>query len=329
MEILFLRQDEVAGILTVANIIECVENAFREKGLGEVQMPPKVYIYYKKFNGDLRIMPSYMERSEKSGVKVVNVHPNNPTSKGLPTIMAVIILIDPCSGTPLALMDGTLITAARTGASGGVATKWLARKDSKVLGLVGAGRQAITQLESIAEVRSLTDVKVYDRFKEISKRFVTSVKNRFDFRIEVADSIEACVKNSDIVTTITPSRKPIIENDWIGAGTHINAIGADAAGKQELDPKILKRAKIVVDDWEQACHSGEVNVPLSKGILSKKDVYSELSEIICGKRNGRESSKEITIFDSTGLSIQDVTTAWMVYKEAKNKGIGTWLTLFK
>ncbi len=329
MEVLFLNQDEISRLLTVADTIRCVEDAFREKSLGHTQMPPKVYIYYKKHDGDLRIMPSYIERVEKSGVKVVNVHPKNPTSKGLPTVMGVIILIDPCTGAPIAIMDGTLITAARTGGASGVATKWLARKDSRVLGLVGAGRQAINQLECIAEVASITDVKVHDRYMEIAKRFVNNVESCFNFSFTVATNIEACVKDSDIVSTITPSRNPIIKDEWVKDGIHINAIGADAAGKQELDPKILKRAKIVVDDWEQACHSGEVNVPLSKGNLSKGDIYGELSEIVCGTRRGRESDKEITVFDSTGLSLQDVTTAWMVYEKAKKKGIVTWLTLFR
>ncbi len=291
-------------------------------------MPPKSYIYYTKYDGDLRVMHSYMERVEKSGVKVVNVHPKNPVSKGLPSIMAVIMLIDPSTGAPIAMMDGTFITAMRTGAAGGVATKYLARKDSRVLGLVGAGRQALSQLEAIGEVIPISKVKVYDLNNDVAKRFVDNTRERFNFNLTAVDSVMACMKGSDVISSITPSRKPVVGVEWVEDGVHINAIGADA-GKQELDPKILKRAKIVVDDWDQASHSGEINVSVSQGLLGKRDVYAELGDIVCGARKGRESKEEITVFDSTGLSIQDVATAWLVYEKAQDKGIGTWLTLFK
>ncbi|MEM3677985.1 MAG: alanine dehydrogenase [Candidatus Bathyarchaeia archaeon] len=328
MEILFLNQEEVAGLLNMKDTLKAVEDAFREKGRGNVQMPPKVYLYYEKHGGDLRVMPSYMERVEKSGVKIVNVHPNNP-SKGLPTVMAVITLVDPTTGAPMAVMDGTLITAFRTGAGSGVATKYLAKKDSRILGLVGAGGQAYSQLEAITEVTPITDVKVWSRHKDTAQRFIKNVEGRFNLNFNAVDSVEACVRDSDIITTITPSREPIVRDEWVELGAHINAIGADAPGKQELDAKTLKRARIVVDDWDQACHSGEVNVPLSQGLLRKEDIYGELGEIVCGVKKGRESPREITIFDSTGLAIQDVATAWMVYERAKEKGMGTWLTLFK
>lgn len=329
MEILFLSQEDVSILLTMADTVKVVEDAFREKGLGYVQMPPKLYLNYKKYDGDLRVMPSYLKRSDKSGMKVVNAHPNNPVSKGLPTVMAIITLIDPSTGAPLAIMDGTLITAVRTGAAGGVATKYLARKDSGVLGLVGAGRQAQTQLEAIAEVMSISDVKVCDRNEVITQRFISNVEDHFNLNFIAVDSVEECIKNSDIVSTITPSRKPVVIDEWVEDGTHMNAIGADAPGKQELEPNILKRARILVDDYEQAIHSGEINMPLYQNILHKENIYGELGEIVCGARKGRESDDEITIFDSTGLSIQDVATAWMVYEKAKKKSIGTWLTLFR
>ncbi|MBS7645904.1 MAG: alanine dehydrogenase [Candidatus Bathyarchaeia archaeon] len=329
MDLLFISQDEVAALLDMRDTLAAVEDSFKEKGLGHVQMPPKLYLYYARHNGDLRVMPCYMERSEKSGVKIVNVHPENPTSKGLPTIMAVIMLVDPSTGAPMAIMDGTLITAIRTGAASGVATKYLARRDCETLGLVGAGGQALRQLEAIAEVAPIRNVKVYDKYREKAQRFIKEVEGKFSLTFKAVDSVEECVRGSDIITTITPSRGTIVEDEWVEEGTHINAIGADAPGKQELDPRTLKRARIVVDDWEQACHSGEVNVPLSQGLISKEDIYGELGEIVCGVKGGRESAQEITIFDSTGLAVQDVATAWIVYERAKKKGVGTWLTLFR
>jgi alanine dehydrogenase len=141
--------------------------------------------------------------------------------------------------------------------------------------------------------------------------------------IEATDSVKDAVKDSDVLVTITTAREPVVKDEWVAEGTHINDIGADALGKQELDPKILKRAKIVIDDWEQASHSGEVNVPLTRGEITKEQIYGELGEIIAGLKPGRTSDNEITLFDSTGLSIQDVITSWHVLRMAEKKEVGS------
>jgi alanine dehydrogenase len=133
--------------------------------------------------------------------------------------------------------------------------------------------------------------------------------------------------DADIVCTVTPSRNPIVMKEWIKPGTHLNTIGADAPGKEELDPKILKSAKIVIDNWAQASHSGEINVPLSKGIISRDDIYAELGEIVVGKKSGRENDAEITIFDSTGLAIQDISCAKLAYDQAQNLKLGRFIQL--
>jgi alanine dehydrogenase len=147
----------------------------------------------------------------------------------------------------------------------------------------------------------------------------------FKLNMQIKDKISDCVRNADIVVTTTPVRKPIVKSEWIRYGTHINAIGADAKGKEELEPKLLKRAKIVVDDWQQTCHSGEINVPLSQGIITKKDIYATLGEVLTGKKKGRKTAKEITIFDSTGLAICDVAVTNYVYKEATKKRLGKFI----
>ena len=321
METLLLTGDEVKELLSMEEVIKEVEVAFREKGLKKVQMPPKIYIFYPK--GDLRAMPSYLENLKISAVKVVNVHPDNPLKYNLPTVMATIILIDPENGFPLSIMDGTLITDYRTGAAGGVAAKYLARREAKVLALVGAGRQAKTQLQALLCIyKEFEEVRVYSRTKERLEKFIKEVSNFYQGSIKGFDILEKVVKGADIVVTTTPSREPIVMDNWVDKGTHFNCIGADAPGKEELDPNILKRAKIVVDDWEQACHSGEINVPLSKGIIKEEDIYGELGEIVVGLKKGREKDDEITIFTSTGLAIQDAVTAHMIYHKALRKGLG-------
>jgi alanine dehydrogenase len=270
LKILLLTDQDIKKQLEINEVLEVVEQAFREKGLGKVQMPAKTYLYYERYDGDLRVMPAYMESMDISAVKVVNVHPKN-RRYNLPTVMATIILIDPKTGTPQAIMDGTDITSARTGAAAGVATKYLANEVSVKMGIIGAGVQASKQLSYISQVKDLLEVRVYDKSDEIKKKFVQTAQEKYsEIKIIAASSIEEAVQYQDIICTVTPSRKPIIMNDWIEDGTHINAIGADAQGKQELDPAILKRSKIFVDDWDQASHSGEINVPISKGLISRE-----------------------------------------------------------
>lgn len=318
---LIITKKEVESIIPlgeIKNVIDGVEKAFFDYGQGKVQMPAKLYLFFKEFNGDLRIMPSYSETLKMAGTKIVNVHPDNPKI-GLKTVMAVVVLNEAKTGLPLALMDGTYLTGMRTGAAAAVATKYLARKDAKTLGVVGAGYQAIFQIAGITKVREIKEILVYDIADERIAKLAEILEKE---KIEIKKGNLEEVARKDILVTCTPAREPILKSGWILPGTHINAIGADAAGKEELNPQILKEAKIIVDNWEQASHSGEINVPLAKGIISKKDIFAELGEVVAGKKPGRENDKEITIFDSTGLAIQDLYTGNLIYNLAKEKKIG-------
>lgn len=322
LKILLLSRAEVEKLISIREAIKVVEAAFRAKELGKTQMPSKSYVFLNRYDGDFRVMPAYLEDIEAAGVKIVNVHPQNPSKHGMPTVMAIIVLLDPRTGAPLAIMDGTTITNVRTGASGAVAAKYLAREDSHVVAVIGAGVQATNQFLALNEIFKIEGLRVSDKFEANTKKYASEMKKRFDISIKITDVKEA-VQGADIIVTTTPVKSPIVMNDWVSEGVHINAIGADAPGKQELDPKILKRAKIVIDNWEQASHSGEINVSFSEGMLTREDIHAELSEIVSGKKSGRTSRNEITVFDSTGLAIQDMATAWLVYKKAKKIGMGT------
>jgi len=306
VKIRMLNINDVKQLLTMKDTLRLVEEAFKEKGLKRVQMPPKPYLFFKKYNGDLRIMPSYLEELGEAGVKLVNVHPDNPEKYKMPTILATILLFDPKTGAPICIMDGTWITAMRTGAATGVATKYLARKDAKTVGVLGAGYQAPFQLEALS--------------KQMSQKLGINVK--------AMATPEGAVSGVDVLVTITPVRTPIVKREWVSEGMHINAVGADAPGKQELEPGILKRAKIVVDDWEQASHSGEINVPLGEGIITRENIHAEIGEIVTGAKPARASNEEITLFDSTGLSLQDVITSWHVYRMAEEKEMGNEIPAF-
>jgi alanine dehydrogenase len=316
---ILLNQKEVEQIIPlnkISEVIDVVSDAFLEYGLKKAQMPPKSYLYFNEFNGDLRIMPAYSEKLKVAGTKIVNVHPDNPKI-GLKTVMASIILNNAKTGVAMAFMDGTYITGMRTGAASAVATKYLAKENAKTLGVIGAGYQSIFQIAAITKVRNIEKILVYDLLDEKIKNLSeTLVKENIKINKATLEEATKC----DIVSTITPARGPVVFKNMILSGTHINAIGADAEGKEELDPQILKDAKIVIDNWEQASHSGEINIPLSKGIIAKGNIYAELAEIVLGNKKGREDEKEITVFDSTGLAIQDLFTANYVFKNVGKLG---------
>ena len=310
MSTVILKRSDVRSILSIGAVIEAVEQAFRDLALGKATMPVKAYLVLD--NGDFRAMPAALPGSV--GIKWVNVHPQNPPL-GLPTVMATLIYNDPLTGYPLAIMEATDITAYRTGATAAIASKYLARKDSQTLGIIGAGRQAYTQLLAHMGLFDLKLVKVYDPIESAVKKFAEFFRGL---------PVRACslkeTAASDILCTVTPAREPVVKREFLIPGTHINAIGADAEGKEELEPSILNEAIVVVDDLRQASAAGEINVPVSKGLYKPTDVYANLGEIIIGKKPGRKDERAITIFDSTGLAIEDVAVAKLVYEKARQTG---------
>jgi alanine dehydrogenase len=188
--------------------------------------------------------------------------------------------------------------------------------------MIGAGYQSLFQLEALNEVMKIELVKMFDVIEKKAENLAVIARKKFGLNARSVATTEDAVRGSDVIVTITPTRTPIVKSEWVTQGMHINAIGADAPGKEELEAEMLKRAKIVIDDWEQASHSGEINMPLSKGMITRADIYAEIGEIVAGAKPGRVSDNEITIFDTTGLAIQDIITAWRVYEVAEEKGIG-------
>lgn len=318
MKTVILTKKDIEKVLTPSLAIKAVHKAFKAYGLSQVDMPPKSYLYFRK--GDLRTMPAYIQGQgfDIAGTKSVNVHTENHRHH-LPTVMAVIILTDPKNGFPIAVMDGTFITNMRTGAAGALASKLLCRKKATFAGFVGFGAQARSQLACLMEVHKLKKIKIWQppRKNGSALQFCSWAEKSYNLEVAVSANIDDITTNVHILITTTSSRKPLV--NIVSPGTHINAIGADAEGKQEINPKILKRAKLVIDDWAQASHSGEINVPLKKRQLSKKHIYANLGEIAAGKKDGRSSDEEVTVFDSTGLAIQDVSCAFIVYKALKEK----------
>ncbi|WP_306054313.1 ornithine cyclodeaminase family protein [Natronococcus wangiae] len=320
MNTLLLDSDDVDEHARTADVIGAVEDAFGAYERGDAQMPAKSYIDLPQYNGDFRSMPAYLDAGEwdAAGVKWVNVHPDNPADHDLPTVLGTMIYSDPETAFPLAIMDGTALTMKRTGAAAAVATDYLAVEDATTFGVVGAGAQSYTQLDAISEVRPIEEVVVSDLDDERIERFVDAYDDEFDVRAGSISEAGHC----DVLSTVTPVRDPVVGPDDVGERTHVNAIGADAEGKHELSDDLLLEATIVIDDHKQCTHSGEVNVPYHEGTLSDDDIHGEIGELVVGAKSARTGDTGVTVFDSTGLAIQDVAAAHVVYENARADGSG-------
>ena len=311
MKTLVLTRGDVERVTTMEIAVADVERAFAGFGRGEASMPPKVYLPIEDHGGDFRAMPARL--GDSAGIKWVNVHAQNRKRYGLPTVMAVYVLNDPANAFPLAVMDGTLLTALRTGAAGAVASKYLAHSGPKTISFIGCGAQAYTLQGAHEVVFDGFESLAYDRNVTTAQRFADRVGARV---VSLEDAARA-----DIVCTATPSRTPVVQAQWIRPGAHINAMGADAPGKQELSSETLHRAAVYIDDIHQATGSGEINVPLAAGDFSLDDIAGTLGEVVAGILP-RPDEDTTTLFDSTGLAVQDVSLARAIYEAAKSQSIG-------
>jgi alanine dehydrogenase len=312
MQTLILSHREVRALADMALAMDAVERAFRDYAEGRARMPSKVYLELPEFDGDFRAMPSLL--GAYAGVKWVNAHPFNQARHGLPTVMGTYVLSDPATAFPLAVMDATFLTALRTGAAAGVATKHLARLPLSRVGFVGCGVQA-RMFRDAHRVLGTFEIVAADRDPAAAERFVKESGG-------VVGSVEEAAR-CPVVCIATPALTPVLMRSWIQPGTHINAMGADGPGKQELDPQILREARVVVDEPDQSLHGGELNVPISQGLFGPEIIGATLGDVIGGRSAGRSSPDQITVFDSTGLAIQDLAVARVVYERARAQGVGT------
>jgi len=319
---LILSRTDMMGLVTPAEYVQCVEQAYRMHGAGRFYMDPKGHIVLDKYPGEWEAMPSYLEEPEAAACKWVSIRERNRERFDLPTVFSILIYTHPETGFPLAICDGSFHTVMRTGAAAAVSTKWLARTHSKVLAIVGAGHMAEGTIETCNEVLDWDEVRVWSRSQSTLDGFAAKYRDRFGFDLRTSTDLETVVRGADVVVTVTPAREPIVKDQWVAPGTHIAAVGADKAGDQELDPAILQRARIFVDDIRQCRTDGEINVPLSQGLIGEDDVAGEIGEVIVGKLAGRTSDDEITVFDSTGIALQDSATVPLEYERAVAAGVG-------
>jgi alanine dehydrogenase len=320
---LILGRSEMIGLLKPWEYNNCVEQAYRMHGEGRFYMDPKGHIVLDRFPGEWEAMPSYIEEPHAAACKWVSIRERNRERFNLPTVFSILIYTHPETGFPLAIVDGSYHTVMRTGAAAAVSAKWMARKNSKVLAIVGAGHMAEGALATCNEVFKWSEVRVWSRSQATLDHFVKEQQPKYEsFEIKTSTKLEQTVRGADVVVTVTPARGPIVMADWIQPGTHIAAVGADKKGDQELEGVLLTRARIFVDDIRQCRTDGEINVPLSQGLISESDIAGEIGEVITGRKQGRTSDEEITIFDSTGIALQDSATVPLEYERAMAAGVG-------
>ncbi|MCJ7855609.1 ornithine cyclodeaminase family protein [Lachnospiraceae bacterium NSJ-143] len=330
MKTLMLSKEDVASVINLEDIISAVEECYKAFCLGEVIQPDYMGFEFDEPRGGIDFKAGYCSRNEKISMKSSSGgFKNNVSDFGIPANMGTVLLYDARNCALQCIMDGSLITGLRTGAAGAVSVKYLARKNSEIISSIGTGTQARNQIKAISLVMDIKEIHAFDSYTPAVESFKKDIEGEFGIPVIIEKSMKEAVEVSDIVVSTTRGKGPLIEASWIKKGTHIVAIGADCKGKQEYEPEIFKNAKIVNDSIEQCISKGETCNGIEKGVISKEDIYAEIGEIVLGKKRGRTNDDEITIFDSTGMAVQDNLTADMIYNRAVSKGIGIEFEFFK
>ncbi len=324
---LILNAAQVASLLSLDAVIDAVEHAYKSFNSGKTIMPPITSIGIPEHNGEMDFKSGYSRDNDLISMKIAGGFYDNPQNYGLSSCVALICLLDAANGVPVCVMDGSLITGIRTGAAGAVAARALARKNSTRAAILGTGGQARMQIQALCRVLPISQVHIWgiegcEAYQAEMSRLLPHVT------FTVFQNPQEAVRGCDIVITATVSHAPLVDAAWVEPGMHITAVGCDTPGKQEWDPKVFQRVnKLVNDSIEECVRRGETQHPIQLGYMTKGDIYGEIGEILLGRKPGRTSDQEITMFDTTGLSILDLNTAAMVYRAALEKKMGSFVQI--
>jgi alanine dehydrogenase len=322
-----LSREDVQQALPMGQAIEAMKAAFAQLSTGRADVPLRAALQVAQHNGVTLFMPAYLAADDQMAVKIVSVFNDNP-AQGLPLIHALVVVVDATTGRPAAVMDGTVLTALRTGAASGAATDLLARRDVHRAAVFGAGAQGRTQLEAVCTVRPIREARVYDVAPEQAVAYADEMSQRLSLPVRVAETPARAVRQADVICTATTSSSPVFEDADVRPGTHINAVGAYTPHMQEVPAETVLRARVVIDHREASlAEAGDLLIPLQQGLMTEAHIYAELGEIVAGRKPGRASSEEITLFKSVGVAVQDVAAAGAVLEAARRLGLGTEVAL--
>lgn len=323
---LILTADDVRQALPMRDAIEAMKSAYASLSDGRAVAPLRTRLPVQPHEGLSLFMPAYVqaETGEALAVKIVSLFPKNP-QRGLAYIQAAVLVLEADTGCALALLEGSSLTAIRTGAGSGAAIDLLARRDSRVLAVFGAGAQGRTQAEAACNVRQIETVWVYDARAEQSKKFAAEMAGRGPIPkdVRVAENPAQAMREADIVCTATTSLTPVFSDRDLKRGAHVSAIGSYTPEMQEIPAETVARARVVVDSISATlAETGDLVKPIQAGLITEAHIYAELGEIVLGRKAGRQTDEEITFFKSVGVAVQDAMAAQVALKNADKMGIG-------
>lgn len=339
-----LNEEVIKQVIDMQQVVEAIEEVYRLKSNEKTEVFDMVFHEFERGVADMDIKSGHLKGEDIFGLKVVSWFKDNEDKK-LPMLIGTTMVFDSKTGMPIGMLNAEYITGMRTGAAGAIGAKYLARKNSTDLLMVGAGHQSTFQIAAtLISMPNIKNVRIYDpidsnnakkladSMKELLKdKFLSKYENtdlydeiskKFQVNFKGVDDLETAVNISDVIITATPSRKALIMKEWVKKGTHFSCVGSDMNGKQEIGENILACARVYVDDMNQAIDVGEIENAIKNGTISKEDIVCEIGDVIVGKAKGRLSDDDITVYDTTGIALQDLMTSKIVLDAAKEKNLG-------
>ena len=325
MKVLIINQAEVHQLLPIDECMEAMVDALTALSHGKAINPLRQILHLPNRPGLLGIMPGYLEGLNAVGLKVISIFHNNKGTEH-DSHQGAVLVFEADHGCLMAMVDASAITAIRTAAVSGVATRLLAREDAGELAILGSGVQAHAHVNAMLAARNIARVRVWSPNPEHAKSFARNICEKQGIEVTPTNNALNAVKGADIVCTTTSSREPVLLGEWLGPGVHINAVGSSVPLARELDTEAVAKSRLFVDRRESAVNeAGDYLIPKKEGIIGDKHIQGEIGEILSGQIAGRQSEQEITLFKSLGLAVEDIASAHLVYQKALQKGLGTWV----
>ncbi len=326
MDIRFIDATTIREILTPDRCIQLLDEAMRQVSSGEAHLPLRQAMALPGGRGFYGIMPGCLgageARPETFGAKLISLFPDNAV-RGLPSHLGLMLLHETEGGRPVAILNGDVITSLRTAGASALATRALARSDARTVAIIGTGEEACTHIPAMLAVRDIRTVRVWGRNPERAAALCERFASLEGVAFESSASVEAAVREADIVCTVTASKTPVLHGEWLPSGVHVNLVGSSVPSAREVDTETVVRARVYVDYLESARNqAGELLEALRQGAIDESHIVAEIGAVLSGRASGRRNPDEITLYKSLGILAQDLAVSWYVYEQAVRLGLG-------